>query len=97
MINVLLLPVLLGALIGVLVCALSKTWKRKPPIWPSFCGAFLIAISVLFDAFGFAVFTSRFWTDNVLFGPPVAQVICGLALVCFAPFFLASLIPSLIL
>lgn len=86
-----LLPILVGALISIGFCGLSKSRKRKPPFWVAICTACLVGAGAIFLAFGFSVFKWRFWTDNSLFDPAIAGV-----LFVFLPFALASLIPSLI-
>ncbi len=88
--EVLLLPVLLGALVGVSACAISKSCRRRAPLWPSLCSSLVIGVGAVFLAFGWSALTARFWTDNPVFDPAVGAVL----LYVFAPFALASLIPS---
>jgi len=92
MMDVLLFPVLLGALISVALCGVSRSRKRRPPFWPALCTALIVGVIAVFLAFGVSVFTRSFWTDNPIFDPAIA----GVLLYVFGPFALASLIPALI-
>ena len=81
MMDVLLLPALLSALISVGFCAVSKARKHRPPVWPAICIAFIIGAS----AFVLAL------RENSADMPTL-----GIFLYAFGLFAFASLAPAVI-
>jgi cytochrome c biogenesis protein CcdA len=89
MMDVLLLPALLGALISVGFCAARVSSKRRPSFRIALLIAFAMGIAFTLVTFGLSLFTSRFWADNAGFDP----VIAGVSLI-FGAFGLAGFVPA---
>jgi len=73
MMDVLLFPILLGALLSVVFCGVFFR-KRRPPLWLAFGIATIIGIVCIFAELGTSIFRSSFWTDNPVSDVPIAVV-----------------------
>jgi hypothetical protein len=91
MIDVVLFPALLGALISVVWCGIRRSRKERQTFTLAFVIAFLIGVGFLLEAFGLSFFTSGFWTHNEVADPVLLYV-----LIVFGLFAFAGLIPSVL-
>jgi hypothetical protein len=74
-----LLPILLGAGLTFVICALRAGRKRQPPSWLPLYVGFATGFLVVLLGCGSALFTAEFWTTAKMPGAIPVAIVFGLA------------------
>ena len=84
MTDILLVPTLLGAVLGVLLCAVLTSRKRRASFWHAVCIGLVAGICAVLLDYGASILRESFWTQDK--APGVEVVPCVFGLGAFAAF-----------